>query len=48
MSRTKVSRFSLIALLLAAAGVLAACDDTIRGFGQDVEDAGEGIEQAAE
>ncbi|MCB9949117.1 MAG: entericidin A/B family lipoprotein [Rhodospirillaceae bacterium] len=48
MTRTLFPRFSLVALLLVAVGALSACDDTIRGFGQDVEDTGEGIEEAVD
>ncbi|MEM7444562.1 MAG: entericidin A/B family lipoprotein [Pseudomonadota bacterium] len=37
----------LIAALLLVAGTVAACDNTIRGVGQDVQDTGEAIEDAA-
>lgn len=37
----------LIATLLLVAGTVAACDNTIRGVGQDVEDTGAAIEDAA-
>ncbi|MEZ5667594.1 MAG: entericidin A/B family lipoprotein [Alphaproteobacteria bacterium] len=35
-------------LAIAAAGATAACDHTIRGVGQDIEDTGDAIEDAAE
>lgn len=37
----------LIAALLLVAGALAGCDNTIRGAGQDIQDTGEAIEDAA-
>jgi predicted small secreted protein len=33
---------------LAMAGLLAACENTIRGVGEDVEDTGEAVEDAVE
>jgi len=37
----------LIAALLLVAGSVAACDNTIRGAGEDIQDTGEAIEDAA-
>ena len=33
------------AILFAALLGLTACDETVRGFGEDVEDAGDAIEE---
>lgn len=38
-------KLSLFALLLGVAGGVAACDDTLRGFGEDTEDVGEEIQE---
>jgi len=38
---------SFIALLLLAGAVLASCNTT-KGFGEDLEEAGEGIQDAAD
>lgn len=38
---------ALLAVLIGASGLLSACN-TMKGAGQDVQDAGQGIENAAE
>ena len=43
---TRIRR--LIALLCAACGLCAAACNTTKGFGQDVEKAGEGLQNSAE
>ena len=42
------ARILLIAGLLAAGLGMAACDNTVRGFGQDTQKAGQGIEQSVQ
>lgn len=34
--------------IIAFAGTVAACDNTIRGIGQDAEDTGEAVEDSLE
>jgi len=41
-------RRSLLFLLLAASFGLAACENTIRGVGRDVQETGEAVEDTAE
>lgn len=41
-----IARIVLITGLLAASLGMAACDNTVRGFGQDTQKAGQGIEQS--
>ncbi|MEZ5667593.1 MAG: entericidin A/B family lipoprotein [Alphaproteobacteria bacterium] len=43
---TRLATFALWLLLSAAAFAAAACDHTIRGVGQDLEDTGEAIDDA--
>lgn len=38
---------ALLAALIASAGLLSACN-TMKGVGQDVQDAGQGIENSAD
>jgi predicted small secreted protein len=40
--------FRLAVLGAVLAGALAACEGTIRGVGEDVEDTGEAVEDAVE
>jgi predicted small secreted protein len=54
-SRRIATMFTLIArplgllvVLFSLAGALAACDDTIRGMGQDVEDTGDAVGDAVQ
>jgi predicted small secreted protein len=41
-----IARIVLIASLMAAGLGLAACENTVRGFGQDTQKAGQGIQQS--
>ena len=41
-----IARIVLIAGLMAAGLGMAACDNTVRGVGQDTQKAGESIEQS--
>ena len=41
-------RLTLLAMLLAMGTALAACENTIRGIGEDAEDTGEAVEDAVE
>ena len=41
-------RFRLAVTAVALVGFLAACDNTIRGVGEDAEEAGDTIEDAVE
>lgn len=38
----------IVAAILAAAFMLSACEQTVRGAGQDIQDAGQAIEQSVE
>ena len=42
-----IKSLRLIAGLLLVAGTVAACDNTIRGVGEDMQDTGEASEDAA-
>jgi|GEM_PF-1816854 len=48
MIRSRFAHLTTLGLLLAAALAVAACDHTVRGVGQDVEDSGEAVEDAVE
>jgi predicted small secreted protein len=39
-------KLTLLAILLGIASGIAACDDTIRGFGEDTEQVGDEVEDA--
>ncbi|MGK9230514.1 entericidin A/B family lipoprotein [Inquilinus limosus] len=41
-----IARILLIAGLLTAGLGMAACENTVRGFGQDTKEAGQGIQQS--
>lgn len=43
-----IARFVLIAGLLAAGLGMVACENTVRGVGQDTQEAGEGIEESVQ
>jgi predicted small secreted protein len=38
----------LLVILFSLAGALAACDNTIRGMGQDVEETGDAVSDAVQ
>lgn len=43
-----LNRLALIVTLLAGIAVLGACDNTIRGMGEDIEDSGDAIEDSSQ
>jgi predicted small secreted protein len=43
-----IARIVLIAGLLAAGFGIAACDNTVHGFGQDTQNAGQGIKESVQ
>lgn len=48
MTATLFRRATLLAVLLALGGGLAACDNTIRGVGRDVRESGQAVNDEVE
>jgi predicted small secreted protein len=48
MIRSHFARLTTLGLLLVAALAMGACENTIRGVGEDVEDTGEAVEDAVD
>ncbi len=46
MKITSIARISMLSLLALSAINLSACTNTVRGAGQDVENAGEAVQDA--
>lgn len=47
MQSKAVKTLAMILLFLGIGSMVTACDNTIRGIGQDVEDTGDAIEDSA-
>jgi predicted small secreted protein len=48
MFTSLIRPLGVFVILFSLAGVLAACDNTIRGMGQDIEETGDAVSDAAQ